>query len=124
MRSLRLLIPLAVFIVIVGFLWAGLGRDPREVPSPLVGKPAPVFDLVQLKQPEEARQQLDLLANAAGDVAFNRDVLRLRLAREEAKSEGSHTAVSPGTQTGAAEDEKKIKSVGYDVFEIAPFRNR
>ena len=60
MRSLRLLIPLAVFIVIVGFLWAGLGRDPREVPSPLVGKPAPVFDLVQLKQPDKKLSTADM----------------------------------------------------------------
>jgi cytochrome c biogenesis protein CcmG/thiol:disulfide interchange protein DsbE len=51
MKSLRLLIPLAVFVVIVGFLWAGLGRDPREVPSPLIGKAAPAFELVQLQQP-------------------------------------------------------------------------
>ncbi len=29
---LRLLLPLAVFVVIVAFLWAGLSRDPREVP--------------------------------------------------------------------------------------------
>jgi len=60
MRSLRLLIPLAVFIVIVGFLWAGLGRDPREVPSPLVGKPAPAFELVQLKQPDKKLSTADM----------------------------------------------------------------
>ena len=51
MKSLRFLLPLAVFVVIVVFLWAGLGRDPREVPSPLIGKPAPTFELVQLHQP-------------------------------------------------------------------------
>jgi len=51
MKSLRLAIPLAVFVVIVGFLWAGLSRDPREVPSPLIGKPAPVFELAQLQAP-------------------------------------------------------------------------
>ncbi|HEX3630928.1 MAG TPA: DsbE family thiol:disulfide interchange protein [Casimicrobiaceae bacterium] len=45
---LRWSIPLAVFVVLVAFLWAGLGRDPREVPSPLIGKPAPAFQLVQL----------------------------------------------------------------------------
>ena len=60
MKSLRLLIPLAVFIVIVGFLWAGLGRDPREVPSPLIGKPAPAFDLVQLKQPDKKLSTADM----------------------------------------------------------------
>ena len=41
----RFLIPLAVFLVLVVFLAVGLKRDPREVPSPLVGKPAPEFRL-------------------------------------------------------------------------------
>ncbi len=45
---LRLLLPLAVFLVVVAFLWVGLSRDPREVPSPLIGKPAPQFSLPQL----------------------------------------------------------------------------
>jgi len=51
MKSLRLIIPLVVFLVIVVFLWAGLSRDPREVPSPFIGKPAPAFDLAQLHAP-------------------------------------------------------------------------
>ncbi|MFO1316584.1 MAG: DsbE family thiol:disulfide interchange protein [Burkholderiales bacterium] len=51
MKSLRLLIPLAVFVVLVVFLWVGLSRDPREVPSPLIGKPAPAFTLPQLHEP-------------------------------------------------------------------------
>lgn len=37
--------PLALFCVLVAFLLVGLFRDPREVPSPLVGKPAPAFDV-------------------------------------------------------------------------------
>ena len=37
----KLLIPLAVFVVVFGFLLVGLTLNPREVPSPLVGKPAP-----------------------------------------------------------------------------------
>ena len=44
----KLLIPLVVFVALVGFLFVGLFRDPREVPSPLIGKPAPGFTLVQL----------------------------------------------------------------------------
>ena len=56
----KLLIPLAVFVVISGFLFAGLWRDPREVPSPLVGKPAPVFDLAQLKQPDKKLGTADM----------------------------------------------------------------
>src|SRR4051812_19961659 len=48
----RFLIPLAIFFVLVGFLAVGLKRDPRDVPSPLVGKPAPVFSLPQLDTPD------------------------------------------------------------------------
>ena len=48
----RLLIPLALFVVLLGFLLVGLGLNPREVPSPLVGKPAPDFKLARLHQPE------------------------------------------------------------------------
>ena len=51
MKSLRLLIPLAVFVVLVVFLWVGLSLNPREVPSPLVGQPAPTFTLPQLHEP-------------------------------------------------------------------------
>ncbi len=48
----RFLLPLGIFVVLVVFLAIGLNRDPREVPSPLVGKPAPAFELPQLHQPE------------------------------------------------------------------------
>ena len=48
MKTVRWSIPLAIFVVLVGFLWVGLGRDPREVPSPLIGKPAPSFALPQI----------------------------------------------------------------------------
>ena len=60
MKSLRLILPLAVFVVIVGFLWAGLSRDPREVPSPLIDKPAPAFELVQLQTPEKKLSTTDM----------------------------------------------------------------
>jgi len=49
----RFLWPLAIFILLIGFLAAGLKLDPREVPSPLVGKPAPAFDLPVLHQPDK-----------------------------------------------------------------------
>ncbi|MDI1310165.1 MAG: DsbE family thiol:disulfide interchange protein [Methylotenera sp.] len=44
----RALIPLIIFLVVVGFLFKGLFLNPREVPSPLVGKPAPQFSLARL----------------------------------------------------------------------------
>jgi cytochrome c biogenesis protein CcmG/thiol:disulfide interchange protein DsbE len=44
----RAWLPLLVFAILVVFLAIGLGKDPKEVPSPFIGKPAPVFTLPQL----------------------------------------------------------------------------
>jgi len=49
----RFLLPLGIFILLVAFLAVGLRLDPREVPSPLVGKPAPAFELPILQQPDK-----------------------------------------------------------------------
>jgi cytochrome c biogenesis protein CcmG, thiol:disulfide interchange protein DsbE len=49
----RFLWPLAIFILLIGFLAVGLKLDPREVPSPLIGKPAPAFELPVLHQPDK-----------------------------------------------------------------------
>jgi cytochrome c biogenesis protein CcmG/thiol:disulfide interchange protein DsbE len=49
----RFLIPLAVFVLLVGFLAVGLNLNPREVPSPLVGKAAPAFELPVLSQADK-----------------------------------------------------------------------
>ena len=51
--ALRFVLPLAIFIVLAGFLFVGLGLNPREVPSPFIGKPAPSFQLTQLARPEQ-----------------------------------------------------------------------
>jgi cytochrome c biogenesis protein CcmG/thiol:disulfide interchange protein DsbE len=56
----KLLIPLAVFVVLAGFLFAGLWRDPREIPSPLIGKPAPAFSLAQLHEPAKTLGTSDM----------------------------------------------------------------
>jgi len=42
------LIPLVLFLGLVVFLAVGLQRDPKEIPSPLVGKAAPAFKLFTL----------------------------------------------------------------------------
>ena len=57
----RFLLPLALFLVLVGFLVVGLRLDPREVPSPLVGKPAPAFAAAALARPEATIRRDDLL---------------------------------------------------------------
>lgn len=61
MKYLRFLIPLFVFLGLVWFLARGLGLDPKSVPSPLIGKPAPGFSLTKLDNPEKTIRREDLL---------------------------------------------------------------
>lgn len=60
MMSKRFL-PLIIFIVLLIFLAIGLGLKPREVPSPLINKPAPAFNLPVLGETEKMLSQKDLL---------------------------------------------------------------
>jgi cytochrome c biogenesis protein CcmG/thiol:disulfide interchange protein DsbE len=52
-------LPLAVLAVVVGFLGVGLKLDPREVPSPLIGKAAPPFSLPVLHEPAKTVSNTD-----------------------------------------------------------------
>jgi cytochrome c biogenesis protein CcmG/thiol:disulfide interchange protein DsbE len=61
MKSLRFLIPLFVLAVLLAFLAAGLKLNPREVPSPLIGKPAPGFNLARLDDPTQNIKREDML---------------------------------------------------------------
>ena len=56
---MRFIAPLIVFLVLVGFLAVGLKLDPREVPSPFIGKPAPAFKLPQLAEPDKTFSSAD-----------------------------------------------------------------
>jgi cytochrome c biogenesis protein CcmG/thiol:disulfide interchange protein DsbE len=56
----KLLIPLAVFGAVFAFLLVGLGLNPREVPSPLIGKAAPQFQLKRLHDPGQAFGTADM----------------------------------------------------------------
>jgi cytochrome c biogenesis protein CcmG/thiol:disulfide interchange protein DsbE len=56
----RFLLPLGILIVLLGFLAVGLRLNPREVPSPLIGKPAPTFRLTQLHQEDQTIAPEDL----------------------------------------------------------------
>ena len=57
---LRFLLPLVLFLALVLFLGIGLQRDPREVPSPFIGKPAPNFTLTQLHEPQKTFSPKDM----------------------------------------------------------------
>ncbi len=48
----KFLIPFLIFVGLIAFLAVGLNRDPHLVPSPLVNKPAPAFNVPQLATPE------------------------------------------------------------------------
>lgn len=49
----RFLIPMVVFALLIAVFVVGLGRDPSQLPSPLLEKPAPQFDLPSLLDPEQ-----------------------------------------------------------------------
>ena len=55
----RYLIPVVVFAATLVLLGAGLSLNPREVPSPLIGKAAPAFDLPTLAAPGERMTRED-----------------------------------------------------------------
>ena len=52
--KVKFLLPLLLFIVLVIFLAIGLNRDPQEVPSPLINKPAPAFEISQLSDANQS----------------------------------------------------------------------
>ncbi|HPP46236.1 MAG TPA: DsbE family thiol:disulfide interchange protein [Accumulibacter sp.] len=49
----RFIWPLLAFVALLVLLAVGLSLNPRDVPSPLVGKPAPQFSLPLLQAPEQ-----------------------------------------------------------------------
>jgi cytochrome c biogenesis protein CcmG/thiol:disulfide interchange protein DsbE len=59
-RKLVVAIPLIAFALLAIFLAIGLTRDPREVPSPLIGKPAPLFTLQQLREAQATFKPQDM----------------------------------------------------------------
>jgi cytochrome c biogenesis protein CcmG/thiol:disulfide interchange protein DsbE len=61
MKRWQFIIPGVLFAVLVLFLVRGLNLDPREVPSPLIGKPAPAFTLPRLDDPTQKIGREDLL---------------------------------------------------------------
>lgn len=55
----RFIWPLLLFLALVGFLAVGLKLDPREVPSPLIDKPAPAFQASLLSDPTRSLGKAD-----------------------------------------------------------------
>jgi len=53
-------LPLGIFLALAVFLAIGLNLNPREVPSPLIGKAAPAFRLAQLQASDQMLGTEDL----------------------------------------------------------------
>ncbi len=58
---MRFLLPVVIFALLAGLLGWGLTRDPKEVPSPLIGKPAPAFTAPTLFDPQKTFSASDYL---------------------------------------------------------------
>ena len=65
MKKLLFLLPLSVFVLLVGFFAAGLQYDPSRVPSPLIGKSAPEFSLPRLESADQTIGTSDLRGKVA-----------------------------------------------------------
>jgi len=57
---LRYLIPLVIFVVLAVFLAIGLTRDPHELKSVLINKPAPTFRVPQLNASDKMISNEDM----------------------------------------------------------------
>ncbi len=58
---MRFILPLGIFLLLALFLALSLKLDPREVPSPLIDKPAPAFAAPALARPEAVLRRDALL---------------------------------------------------------------
>lgn len=65
-QRLFLFIPLAIFVLLGVLFWRGLSLDPNEMPSALLNKPIPAFELPVLPAPE----------NPQGLVSANQEMLK------------------------------------------------
>jgi len=60
MKKLIFILPLVLFLVLIGFFIAGLDHDSRLLPSTFIDKPAPGFSLPRLIKDDQRLSQDDL----------------------------------------------------------------
>ncbi len=61
---MRQLIPFSIFIILIIFFAIGLTKDPRLIPSPLVGEPLPVRQLDELRTAETTLLTSNLIGSS------------------------------------------------------------
>lgn len=59
-KRLWLALPLVGFAVFAVLIWFGMKLDPNELPSVLIGKPVPEFELPSLQEPDRTLTNADL----------------------------------------------------------------
>jgi cytochrome c biogenesis protein CcmG/thiol:disulfide interchange protein DsbE len=59
----KFLLPFGIFVLLAVFLAVGLNLNPREVPSPFIGKPAPAFAAPLLDKPDVKRTRDEMLGS-------------------------------------------------------------
>lgn len=62
---LRFLAPVLAFAVLLPVLIFGLSRDPGDLPSPYLGKPAPAFELPRVEDPRQTVSNSDFAGKFA-----------------------------------------------------------
>lgn len=62
----RIALPFIAVMALLSLFYVGLGLDSRELPSPLVGKPAPAFAVESLHDPDTIVSEQDF----SGDVSL------------------------------------------------------
>ncbi len=65
MRRVLLFIPLIIALVLGGFFWKGLSLNPRDMPSALINKPFPEFQIASLADPQRMVTRSDLIGRPA-----------------------------------------------------------
>ncbi len=62
---LRHLLPLGIFVILAGFLYVGLSKNPRDIGTTRVGKPAPDFILPQLSDTSKILSSKDFIGKVS-----------------------------------------------------------
>ncbi|OUU79065.1 MAG: hypothetical protein CBC38_05875 [Gammaproteobacteria bacterium TMED78] len=62
---IKYIIPLIIFFTLVGFFIRGLSLNPSYVPSPLIGKNIPNYELQDLENLENTIRSSDMLGNVS-----------------------------------------------------------
>lgn len=106
---LKYFVPLGAFLLLVILLAVGLKLDPREVPSPFIGKPAPVLEAVQL----------DAAAGTFSSTTLKGEVWLLNVwASWCAECRREHAVLTELVQG------QKLKAIGLNYKDVATDANR